>query len=102
MEMKMCEVARDNGFEGISVPHHYVTGPLAQVFPPMVTLGHIAALCPRMYLATTVLLLPLEQPVAMAEQAALLDVMTGGRFIFGIGQGYRQNEFDSMGVPKKE
>jgi alkanesulfonate monooxygenase SsuD/methylene tetrahydromethanopterin reductase-like flavin-dependent oxidoreductase (luciferase family) len=100
--MAMCEVARDSGFDGISVPHHYLTGPDAQVFPPIVVLGYIAAICPDMYLATTVMLLPLEQPVAMAEQAATLDAMTGGKFIFGIGQGYRAQEFESLGIARKE
>ncbi len=101
-KMQMCIAARDTGFDGISLPHHYLTGPDGQVFPPLVTAGYIAATCPGMFLATTILILPLEHPVRMAEQAAALDVMTGGKFLFGVGQGYREIEFQSLGIPRKE
>jgi alkanesulfonate monooxygenase SsuD/methylene tetrahydromethanopterin reductase-like flavin-dependent oxidoreductase (luciferase family) len=100
--LKLSVVGQQNGFDGISLPHHYLAGPLAQEVAPLVYGGYLAAMCPGMYLATTVFLLPLEHPVAIAEQTATLDSITGGRFIFGVGQGYRQVEFDSMGIPRRE
>jgi alkanesulfonate monooxygenase SsuD/methylene tetrahydromethanopterin reductase-like flavin-dependent oxidoreductase (luciferase family) len=100
--LQLSIAAQQNGFEGISVPHHYLAGPLAQEVAPLVYAGYLAASCPGMYLATTILQLPLEQPVAIAEQTATVDAMTGGRFIFGVVQGYRQIEFDSMGVLRSE
>ena len=45
-----------------------------------------------MRLGLTIYLLPLLNPVAIAEEAASLDVITDGRFIFGIGLGYREEE----------
>jgi hypothetical protein len=41
--IRICEAARDNGFDGLSVPHHYLTGPEAQYFPPLVTAAYLAA-----------------------------------------------------------
>lgn len=43
----------------------------------------------------TVLLLPLLNPVDVAEQVATLDVVTEGRFIFGVGLGYREEEYEA-------
>ena len=48
------------------------------------------------------MLLPLHNPVDIAEQAALLDVMTGGRFTLGVGLGYRPEEFQAFQVPLKQ
>ena len=49
-----------------------------------------------------VLLLPLFHPVHVAEDAAVLDVLSGGRLILGLGQGYRKEEFDAFGVSLAE
>lgn len=100
--LKMSVVAQRHGFEGLTLPQHYLAGPLAQELSPLVYGGYLAAACPGMYLATSIIILPLEKPVAIAEQVATLDAITGGRFLFGVGQGYRQIEFDSMQVPLRE
>ena len=55
-----------------------------------------------MTLGTGCLLLPLHHPVEIAEQLATLDVITGGRFIFGVGLGYRDVENEAMGHDPKE
>src|SRR5919206_427534 len=52
----------------------------------------------EMSLGTGVLLLPLHAPVDVAEQVATLDVITGGRFIFGAGLGYRDVENAAFGI----
>ena len=51
---------------------------------------------------TCILLLPLHHPVLVAEQIAILDIISGGKFVFGVGLGYRQREFDGFAVPKRE
>jgi alkanesulfonate monooxygenase SsuD/methylene tetrahydromethanopterin reductase-like flavin-dependent oxidoreductase (luciferase family) len=55
-----------------------------------------------MRLGPGLLLLPLLNPVVVAEETATLDWLTGGNAIIGLGLGYRQEEFDSIGVPFKE
>ena len=48
------------------------------------------------------MLLPLHNPVELAEAAAFLDVITGGKFLLGVGLGYRPEEFQIYGVPMSE
>jgi alkanesulfonate monooxygenase SsuD/methylene tetrahydromethanopterin reductase-like flavin-dependent oxidoreductase (luciferase family) len=55
-----------------------------------------------MRIGATVLLLPLLNPVDVAEQVATLDVITEGRFIFGAGLGYREQEYEAFGIHGKE
>jgi alkanesulfonate monooxygenase SsuD/methylene tetrahydromethanopterin reductase-like flavin-dependent oxidoreductase (luciferase family) len=56
----------------------------------------------RLRLGTAVLVLPWHSPVLLAEQAATLDLLSGGRLDFGIGKGYRYNEFAGFCVPMEE
>jgi alkanesulfonate monooxygenase SsuD/methylene tetrahydromethanopterin reductase-like flavin-dependent oxidoreductase (luciferase family) len=51
---------------------------------------------------SAVIVLPWHNPVLLAEQAATLDLVSGGRFDFGIGKGYRHSEFKGFGVPPGE
>ena len=55
-----------------------------------------------MRLGTAVLVLPWHNPVLLAEQAATLDLLSGGRLDFGIGKGYRYNEFAGFCMPMEE
>jgi alkanesulfonate monooxygenase SsuD/methylene tetrahydromethanopterin reductase-like flavin-dependent oxidoreductase (luciferase family) len=67
---------------------------------PLPLLSYLAAQVPGLYLGTSVFLVPLRHPVEIAEQTATLDVLSGGRFLFGVGQGYRDAEFQSFGLEK--
>src|SRR5262249_5114853 len=53
-------------------------------------------------LGTAVMVLPWHNPVLLAEQAATLDLLSGGRLDFGVGKGYRHNEFAGFCVPMDE
>ena len=53
-------------------------------------------------LGTAVMVLPWHNPVLLAEQAATLDLISGGRLDFGVGKGYRHNEFKGFGIPREE
>jgi alkanesulfonate monooxygenase SsuD/methylene tetrahydromethanopterin reductase-like flavin-dependent oxidoreductase (luciferase family) len=55
-----------------------------------------------MYLGTSIFLLPLHHPVMVAEYIATLDNLCGGKALFGIGQGYRDSEFNSFGIDKRQ
>ena len=93
--------AREAGFASLWFPHHWLTHPLQmlQITPVM---GYIAAHAHGMTIGPNILILPPLNPVHVAEEAATLDVLTGGNFILGLGLGYRQPEFDAFGIPLSE
>lgn len=100
--LDVTRTARDSGFDGVFAAEHHLLGPENMTFPPFTMLGRLAAEFPNGYLGTSVHLLPLSHPVRTASEAALLDVMTQGKFILGVGQGYREIEFKSLGIPISE
>lgn len=63
---------------------------------PMVLASAIAARTEQMRLGTNLMLLPLHDPIRVAEDAATLSLCSGGRFDLGVGIGYRQAEFDQF------
>tara|TARA_B110000908_G_scaffold26902_1_gene31384 strand:+ start:4051 stop:5049 length:999 start_codon:yes stop_codon:yes gene_type:complete len=63
---------------------------------PLVVAAAIAARTEKMRLGTNLMLLPLHDPVRVAEDAATLSLLSGGRFDLGVGIGYRQMEFDQF------
>jgi alkanesulfonate monooxygenase SsuD/methylene tetrahydromethanopterin reductase-like flavin-dependent oxidoreductase (luciferase family) len=62
----------------------------------------VGARTSNLRLGTAVLVLPWHNPVLLAEQAAALDLLSGGRLDFGIGKGYRYNEFAGFCIPMEE
>ncbi len=98
---EQVRAARDAGFSSLWLPHHWLTQPMQmlQITPMM---GFIAAHARGMTIGPNILILPPQNPVHVAEEAATLDVLTGGNFILGVGQGYRQPEFDAFGIPLAE
>jgi alkanesulfonate monooxygenase SsuD/methylene tetrahydromethanopterin reductase-like flavin-dependent oxidoreductase (luciferase family) len=93
--------ARDAGFASLWFPHHWLTHPMQmlQITPVM---GYVAAHAQGMTIGPNILILPPLNPVHVAEEAATLDVLTGGNYILGIGLGYRQPEFDAFGISLSE
>ena len=61
-------------------------------------LGAVAGRTKSIRIGTAVIVLPLHNPVLVAEEVAMLDVISGGRLNFGIGAGYQRQEFDGVGV----
>ena len=61
-------------------------------------LGQVAARTKRIRIGTAVVVLPLHNPILVAEEAAMVDILSGGRLNFGIGAGYQRQEFDGVGV----
>ena len=98
--LDQVRAARDNGLHSVWVSQHYLAAPF-QMLQQMSLLGRIAAEAGSMRIGTNIFLLPIHNPVYVAEQVATLDVIAGGRFIFGVGLGYRPEEFDAFGVEMK-
>ena len=89
------------GFDGIWVPEHHAV-PSGYNPAPFVALAAIAQATRRCTIGTQPLLLPLHNPVLAAEQAAVVDVLCGGRFVLGVGAGYRTGDFEVLGVDRRE
>lgn len=69
---------------------------------PMMLAAAAAAVTRRVRLGTNIVILPLHHPVAVAEEAAVLDVMSGGRAVLGVALGWKQDEYAGFGVPFRE
>ncbi|MBK1657515.1 LLM class flavin-dependent oxidoreductase [Paracraurococcus ruber] len=89
------------GFRHMFMVEHHSTGQ-GQVSASMTLLAYLAAKTTQIRLGTAVVVLPWHNPVLVAEQAATLDLLSGGRFDFGVGKGYRKAEFDAFCIPLEE
>lgn len=99
--IEQTRAAKASGLVSLMVGQHFLSSPL-QMFQAMPLLARLAAEARGMRLGPGLLLLPLLNPVVVAEETATLDWLTDGNAIIGLGLGYRQEEFDSIGVPYKE
>ncbi|GCE14824.1 LLM class flavin-dependent oxidoreductase [Tengunoibacter tsumagoiensis] len=93
--------AEQLGFDGVwDTEHHgFADGYLPA---PFTFLAYLAARTQKMRLGTNIVLLPLWPIRLLAEEAAVLDVLSGGRFTLGVGLGYVQHEFAAFGVDRKQ
>jgi alkanesulfonate monooxygenase SsuD/methylene tetrahydromethanopterin reductase-like flavin-dependent oxidoreductase (luciferase family) len=89
------------GYESCFLVEHHFTG-WNQVSSTLTLLTWLAARTTRLRLGTAVMVLPWHNPVLLAEQAATLDLLSGGRLDFGVGKGYRHSEFTGFSVPLDE
>ncbi|MEM1245839.1 MAG: LLM class flavin-dependent oxidoreductase [Acidobacteriota bacterium] len=94
--------AMDDGrYDAIWLAEHHFTG--YSVCPSVhVMAAHLAARTQRLRIGTAVTLAALYQPLRIAEEIALLDVLSDGRVNFGAGPGFEQREFDAFGVTRDE
>jgi probable F420-dependent oxidoreductase len=99
--IEICHVARDSGFASVTMPQHWVSYPTTwpQPFP---VLARLAPETGDMRLMTGIVLLPLHNPLQVAEDVATLDHITHGRFTLGVGIGYRENELEAAGATRKD
>ena len=89
--VEQIQLAESCGFEYAFVSEHHFLGNMFS--SPLVALAYIAARTTKIKLGTGVLLMPLHDPIRVAEDTAVLDVISGGRALLGLGQGYRPEEF---------
>jgi alkanesulfonate monooxygenase SsuD/methylene tetrahydromethanopterin reductase-like flavin-dependent oxidoreductase (luciferase family) len=89
------------GYYSTFLVEHHFTG-FGQVSASLNLLTWLGARTRTLRLGTAVLVLPWHNPVLLAEQAATLDLLSGGRLDFGVGKGYRYNEFAGFCLPMEE
>src|SRR5580765_7007444 len=99
--IEYCIEAEALGYSSTFAVEHHFTG-FGQVSATINLLTWVAAKTKTLRLGTAVMVLPWHNPVLLAEQAATLDLLSGGRFDFGIGKGYRHNEFAGFRIPIEE
>jgi len=93
--------AERRGFYSTFLVEHHFSGS-GQVSAPLDLLSWVAARTTTIRVGTAVLVLPWHDPVLLAERAATLDLLSGGRLDFGVGKGYRHSEFAGFCLPAEE
>ena len=98
----MVHLARDKGWDLVVSGQHYLNEGDNKALQPVPLIARLAAEAGEMTLGLGILLLNLHNPVYTAETVATLDIICRGNFVFGVGLGYRDVEFDAFAVPKGE
>ncbi len=96
----LAETAEELGYDSMWTIHHYLAN-LVTLQPISMT-ARLAGITDTMTIGTAILLAPFLHPVHVAEEFATLDQISGGRVVLGLGAGYRDNEFDAFGIPRRE
>lgn len=100
-ELSLADMAEGFGFDSIWALDHHFTGYVMSPDPCQL-LSYIAGRTRRVQLGTAVIVLPWHDPVEVAEKIALLDLLSGGRTIFGFGRGAASIEYAGFRVPMEE
>lgn len=101
-QIAMVHLARDAGWDSLFTGQHYLNEGNNKQLQSVPFLARLAAESGPMTIGLGILLLNLHNPVYTAETVASLDIIAGGNFVFGVGLGYRDVEFDAFAVPKGE
>src|SRR3989440_1394268 len=99
--LALGDLAEPLGFDSLFALEHHFTG-YAMSPAPAQLLSYFAGRTHRIQLGTSVIVLPWHDPVRVAEQIALLDVMSGGRCVFGFGRGAASVEYAGFRIPMEE
>src|SRR6187399_3762803 len=99
--LALGDLAEPLGFDSIFALEHHFTG-YAMSPAPTQLLAYYAGRTRRVQLGTAVIVLPWHDPVRVAEQIALLDLLCGGRCVFGFGRGAASVEYEGFRVPMEE
>ena len=98
---RQAALAEEWGYESFWLPESHFAGDAA-IPDPLMLLAAVSAATRTIRLATTSYLLPLRHPLQAAEQVAVLDRLSGGRVILGVGRGYQPTMFDAFEVSRKD
>ncbi|HEX6511581.1 MAG TPA: LLM class flavin-dependent oxidoreductase [Chloroflexota bacterium] len=96
--LELLVLSEELGFDSAWLNEHHFH-PFGGMIPyPPVALAAVAARTSRIRLGTSIAILPLHNPVQLAESYAMLDQISEGRLEFGVGVGYLKHDYDALGV----
>jgi alkanesulfonate monooxygenase SsuD/methylene tetrahydromethanopterin reductase-like flavin-dependent oxidoreductase (luciferase family) len=99
--LERIEIMDRNGYDAVWLAEHHFSS--FSVCPSVHMMGMLAAArTTRLRIGTGVSLAPFYHPLRLAEEVALLDVLSGGRVNWGAGRGFARVEFENFGVPPEE
>src|SRR6267378_5608954 len=105
---KLALRAEELGWDGVFVPDHILAKPATTQHygpswpDPFSMLAFLAGRTRRIQVGASVIVLPYRNPLVTAKAAATVDQASGGRFIFGIGVGWDEEEFRNLGLPFRQ
>lgn len=99
--VEQVRTARESGFASLWLPHHYLTAPM-QMLQLTPIMSYLLPEAKGMMVGPGILILPLLNPVHVAEESATLDALSGGNYVLGVGLGYREPEFTASGMSLAE
>ncbi|MEU6591840.1 TIGR03619 family F420-dependent LLM class oxidoreductase [Streptomyces sp. NPDC046881] len=100
--LRAARRAEDLGFDHVAVGNRLLDSGFGLDTDPLVLLAAVAGATTRLRLLTSVLVAPYYPALVLANQAATLDVVSGGRLVLGVGTGWNPDEFAAVGVPARE
>ena len=98
-QLNVVRQVRDHGFDSVWTGQHYLSTGM-EMMQPLPFLSRIAPEVGNLKIGLGINLLALHNPVEIAENYASLDVICGGNLIFGVGLGYRDEEYEAFGLGK--
>ena len=100
-ELEINCYAEEAGFDAVWLAEHSGSH-YGLICSPQVMAAAIAARTRRIRIGTAVSVLPLHHPLRLANDFAMVDVLSGGRLNYGVGRGYSQDEYSAFSVPMEE
>jgi len=98
---EQAAIAESMGFDSFWLPENHFSGPTA-IPSPLMLLAAVSSRTSRIRLGSTSYLLPIRNPILAAEEVAVLDRLSNGRVILGIGRGFQDSMFKIFGIPTKQ
>jgi alkanesulfonate monooxygenase SsuD/methylene tetrahydromethanopterin reductase-like flavin-dependent oxidoreductase (luciferase family) len=99
--LEQARTAVQNDYDAVWFGQHYISEGNNH-FQPLPLMSRVAGFAGDADLGTSIFLLPLHNPVAVAENFATADALFDGDLVFGIALGYKQAEFDAFGIDKTD
>lgn len=105
--VEVARAAEELGYDSIWTTDHILLPrgheePFGHIYETLITLAYLAGVTEKVRIGTSVLVLPLRNPIIVAKEAATLDLLSGGRLILGLGVGWLEQEFAFLGSEFKK